>query len=319
MTVTDEINKLAITKSAFKTLLKKIYGENEYLGNFQNYTELFKKIVDFIICGWGNCEENIFLELPTIIDEIPNGLFSKKETITGVSGKITKVGDNAFYMCKNFESFPFDNKLTYIGEQAFLGTKLTEVNLKNSRPTIKSSAFAGCKSLVKFYAPYQLTIPNIFSQCENLSNFQAPRARTIEPLAFMYLHLTAQNEINGNMWALYLPYVTSIDVRAFYESIIDGNINLQNIEQLQTSTFENSTINGEMWLLSIKSIENSTFKNCNINGKIIIESTIETINATAFDNCTGDFEIHINKPTGSITGAPWGATNAKVVWNSTGA
>lgn len=317
MTVTDEINKLAITKSAFKTLLKKIYGENEDLGNFQNYTELFKKIVDFIICGWGNCEENIFLELPAIIDEIPNGLFSEKKTITGISGKITKVGNNAFYMCENLESFPFDNLLTYIGESAFLGTKLTEVNL-NSRSTIKRDAFAGCKSLVKFYAPYQLTIPNIFFNCENLSNFQAPRARTIESLAFAYLHLTAQNEFYGSMWTLYLPYVTSIGVRAFYESIIDGNINLQNIEQLQTSIFENSTINGEMFLLSIKSIENSTFKNCNINGKIIIESTIETINATAFDNCTGDFEIHINKPTGSITGAPWGATTAKVVWNSTG-
>ena len=48
--------------------------------------------------------------------------------------------------------------------------------------------------------------------------------------------------------------------------------------------------------------------------KIILPSTFETITSNQFTACTLLEKIIINKPEGSITGAPWGATNAQVIW-----
>lgn len=49
--------------------------------------------------------------------------------------------------------------------------------------------------------------------------------------------------------------------------------------------------------------------------KILIPSTMQTIPETTFTNCTVLETITINKPEGSITGAPWGApSTTQVVW-----
>ena len=42
---------------------------------------------------------------------------------------------------------------------------------------------------------------------------------------------------------------------------------------------------------------------------------INSISNTAFAGCTNLETITINKSEGSVSGAPWGATNATVVWN----
>ena len=41
--------------------------------------------------------------------------------------------------------------------------------------------------------------------------------------------------------------------------------------------------------------------------------TVEVIEEDAFYGC-GDIEIKINKPEGSVAGAPWRADDAKVIW-----
>lgn len=45
-----------------------------------------------------------------------------------------------------------------------------------------------------------------------------------------------------------------------------------------------------------------------------IPSTAEYIESESFEGCTNLTKITVNKPEGSIEGAPWGATNATVIW-----
>lgn len=60
-----------------------------------------------------------------------------------------------------------------------------------------------------------------------------------------------------------------------------------------------------------------SFTNCTSLQSINIPASVETIHSTAFAGCSKLKTITINKPQDSITGAPWGATNATVVWTGT--
>lgn len=62
----------------------------------------------------------------------------------------------------------------------------------------------------------------------------------------------------------------------------------------------------------LKTIYGEAFSFCRFT-EIDIPSTVETIATTAFKNSYLEI-ITVHKPEGSIAGAPWGATNAEVIW-----
>jgi hypothetical protein len=61
-------------------------------------------------------------------------------------------------------------------------------------------------------------------------------------------------------------------------------------------------------------IGNNAFSGCSALETITIPSTVTSITA-AFTGCSALTSIIVNKAEGSISGAPWGATNATVTWN----
>lgn len=48
--------------------------------------------------------------------------------------------------------------------------------------------------------------------------------------------------------------------------------------------------------------------------EVEIPASVTEINSSTFDHCENLEKITINKAEGSIEGAPWGATNAQVIW-----
>ena len=65
----------------------------------------------------------------------------------------------------------------------------------------------------------------------------------------------------------------------------------------------------------VKSITSYTFLDCTRLPDITIPNSVETIGYNCFSGCSALKTITINKPQDSVSGAPWGATNATVVWN----
>ena len=65
---------------------------------------------------------------------------------------------------------------------------------------------------------------------------------------------------------------------------------------------------------SVTSIGMSAFGGCSNLTSVTIGNGIEDIQGLAFQNDASIETITINKPESSVSGAPWGATNATVVW-----
>lgn len=65
---------------------------------------------------------------------------------------------------------------------------------------------------------------------------------------------------------------------------------------------------------SVTKIKSEAFYNCNKLKTAVIGNGIESMSSNSFVACTALELIVINKPQGSVSGAPWGATNATVVW-----
>ena len=64
----------------------------------------------------------------------------------------------------------------------------------------------------------------------------------------------------------------------------------------------------------VTNISDGAFSSCTALTSIDIPNSVTRIGDYAFDGCTSLTSITINKPEGSITGAPWGAPNATVNW-----
>lgn len=65
----------------------------------------------------------------------------------------------------------------------------------------------------------------------------------------------------------------------------------------------------------VTTIGNEAFRGCTGLTSIEIPSGVTTISSSAFRGCTSITSIVVHKAEGSITGAPWGATNATVTWD----
>lgn len=65
---------------------------------------------------------------------------------------------------------------------------------------------------------------------------------------------------------------------------------------------------------SVTSIGTYAFVTCTGLTNITIPNSVTSIGASAFNFCSNLTTITIDKPQDSISGAPWGAPNATVVW-----
>lgn len=88
---------------------------------------------------------------------------------------------------------------------------------------------------------------------------------------------------------------------------------------INSSAFEGCTALSSVTLHSgLTFIGNLSFKDCTALTSIEIPSTVTTIKRgdsyNSFKGCTNLTQIIIHKPQDSISGAPWGATNATVTW-----
>lgn len=245
-------------------------------------------------------------------------------------GTVRTVSDNAFYNCISLKRVTM--KPTTIGTYAFYQCRdLVDVGDLSNVTTIGSYAFSSCTSLdvdlptglqgavdsSTFTAAHinRLTIPTGISEIKSDAFYNC---RYLTSLTFPTATLSVGNTAFRNcerLTTVTIPQGVSLVYGAFYECsllqdvVYNSDANIGNNTFYNDVSLRNVTING-----SPTSIGSSVFYGCSALSKINIPSSVTTIGSGAFTNCNSLVEIAIDRPQDSISGAPWGAPNATVVW-----
>ena len=212
-----------------------------------------------------------------------------------IRSSVTNIGSYAFSGCTSLKSMVIPNSVTNIGAHAFSGcTNLKSMVIPDSVTSIENSTFADCSSLINIIIPDSVTSigADVFSGCSTLTNID-------------------------------LSQITGLDSRAFQDCSSLKIINIPKVKSIRGSNeFKKCSALTTIDLPSIESIgcfrddiSYSPFMYCTNLQSVTIGSSCKSIHTKSFYECNKLTTITINKPAGSISGAPWGATNATVIWN----
>lgn len=151
--------------------------------------------------------------------------------------------------------------------------------------------------------------PATFSIRGNITSITVPDGVTsISKDAFMTCdHLTS----------ITLPdTVISFGASAFSTCKALTSINIPSgVTELPSSVFYNTGFTEFVVPEGITTIGPTAFGTCLKLTTITIPSTVTSMNQYTFDTCMNLTTIIVHKPEGSIPGAPWGATNATIIWD----
>ena len=108
-----------------------------------------------------------------------------------------------------------------------------------------------------------------------------------------------------------------------YIDFLNGTIKSFNIPdgltEIKSYLFYNCTVLSSVTIPnSVTSIGGSAFENCTSLTSITIPNSVTDIGMNAFYGCTNLKEIKVDNTENSISNAPWGATNATVIWTGVG-
>lgn len=186
--------------------------------------------------------------------------------ISGIA--VTSIPSSAFSNKWGLEKIVLPKKLETIGNSAFSGTGIKEIELSESLTTLDSHAFQNCTSLVSIKIPDKITKISYgtFSNCSNLQSVSFPSTLTlIEERAFYETDLS-EIDIPGS--------VENINENAFCRN-----------ENLKKVTFNEGLVKiGSNSFLGCKSIES-----------IVFPSTLRTIGYSGFSDCTNLKQISLNE------------------------
>ncbi|MDE6559566.1 MAG: leucine-rich repeat domain-containing protein, partial [Muribaculaceae bacterium] len=123
-----------------------IYGFDKETGNPSEPTVLVsvpKSVTEFA--------------LPETVTTISTGAFENCENLTTITipedSRLETIGDAAFNGCKNLETVTIPEGVTSIGDNAFSGSGIKEIEIPGSVTTIGNGAFSGCENLEEVILP----------------------------------------------------------------------------------------------------------------------------------------------------------------------
>lgn len=173
-------------------------------------------------------------------------------------------------------------------------------------PTATSIYVANC------YGITSINVPNGVTAATVTGNYSLTAITLPDSLTSMVL------TGNYNLKSVTVPSrLTSISTQCFENCLsMESVMILGNITSIHVSAFHNCYALRSIDLgNSLTNIGNTAFQNCYALGAIEIPATVTSIGTNAFQNCHSMGKITINKPEGSISGAPWGApSDVQIVW-----
>lgn len=175
---------------------------------------------------------------------------------------------------------------------------------------IGQSQFQGCQTLERFDAPNAEILGDYsLYNCGNLKYVNIPKLT----------YLPGQSFLNCfNLEEVSLPLITQVKTLTFLncQKLEKFDFDFSNITLIGESAF-NNCFKLNVYKLNADTIEANAFNQCSKLTDITFLNISTSIAATAFAGCNNLTYINVPWSEGEVAGAPWGAVNATVIYNST--
>ena len=228
----------------------------------------------------------------SVVDNAFDG--DKTLSITSLPACIESIGVNAFRGCTNLALTSLPSGLTSIGEHAFQGcTNLALTSLPSGLTSIGPQVFAGCTNLALTSLPSGLTSIDsyAFQDCTKLALTSLPSGlKSIGDYTFRGCTNLALTSLPSGLKSI-------------------GDYTFARCFNLALTSLPSG----------LTSIDSGAFQHCTGLTSITFTGTPTSIRTNAFSGCTNLTTINVPWAEGEVANAPWGATNATINYNYTGA
>ena len=205
---------------------------------------------------------------------------------------LSRVGNRAFFGCKNMTNIVIPISVTSIGERAFSNSGLAEVTIPDSVTEMGDSVFSYCTNLKKVVVGSSVkNIPRDgFSSCENLVDLTlSDGLLSISGNAFFNCNALktvmlpqSLSQISGNSFEDCRQLTSfSIESANAYYTTIDGVLYSKNIDTLVLYPFGKATAIYEI-PDGVTTIAANAFSGCQKISHVTVPDSVQSINYRAF-------------------------------------
>ena len=209
---------------------------------------------------------------------------------SGTFGSSSTIINGVFQYNTQIKRFDFSNVSLYSQQYLSHGfeycTGLQNIKLFSNQHYVGTNCFAYC------YVLTEVTMPNTVTSIGDYAFYNCYNLKTISDTSS----------------------VTSIAQNAFTNCTQLTTIDLSSVTSIGQNAFYNCNRITSVTLPNISTINSYAFRYNRGLATVTIGSAVTSIATNAFADCDALTTITINKAEGSISGAPWGALNATVVW-----
>lgn len=231
------------------------------------------------------------IKIPNSVRTIkPKAFYMSHTKSIEIPSSVTLIGAAAFFYCSKLESLTIPDNITVINDSTFFYSGLKKIKLPKTLIKIGDRAFYGCKKILSIDLPEKVIEigKEPFYECSSLQSIKIPEGvESISKYAFFKCE-SLMSVILGNN-------ISYIGDRAFQNCKNLYAIELpEKLDTLNKSVFLNCENLSYVYFPScLKVIESNCFAGCS-NLKNLTLKNIESIKTSAFSNCTGLEEVHIN-------------------------